>query len=71
MDFYLSEPIYNKNQEIVGVLVGKIKPHIPNLSVNLVSSKTKDTKVIITDEYGVIIYSANKNLLFKTLKPLS
>lgn len=71
LGFYLSQPIYNKNQEIVGVLVGKIKPHIPNLSINIVNSKAKDTKVVITDEYGIIIYSANNSLLFKTLKPLS
>lgn len=71
LGFYLSQPVYNKSQEIFGVLVGKLKPSMPNLSINVSDLKTKNTKVIVTDELGIIIYSTNKNLLFSTLKPLT
>lgn len=69
--YYFAQPIKKADGQIIGVLVLKLSPD--NI-YKLLDSETKDvdSHLIITDEYGVIIYSDLKEREFSslgTLKP--
>jgi PAS domain S-box-containing protein len=64
--YYFSEPIRNDNSEIIGVLVLKL---IPDKIYEIFDNENdgKESHIMLTDSYGVVIYSDSKDRVLKSL----
>jgi PAS domain S-box-containing protein len=67
LGYYFSHPIKSSTDNIVGVAVVKLKPEIIHNSLEL----TEPGKIMLVDQYGVVIYSNDKSKQFHSLAPLS
>lgn len=68
--YYTSSPVRNENQEITGVVVTKLKPENIHQLVHQ-SGITGLGHVMLTDAFGVILYSDLPNRIFKSLGSLN
>ncbi len=67
--YYFSAPVFNKNNQVVGVLVFKLAPsHLYNIILKRVDNTAE--KVMLCDENGVIIYSNFKERILQSLGPI-
>lgn len=72
---YISYPIYTTNDQILGVIVGKVKPEILD---NFIGEKIHSTETdnlelnhYIVDQYGVILMANDKTQLFHSIVELT
>jgi len=68
--YYFAEPITKENQEIIGVLIIKL---VPNNLYNIFKAETRNANnhIMLTDQFGVILYSDIKERIFSSLGQLS
>jgi C4-dicarboxylate-specific signal transduction histidine kinase len=69
LGYYFAHPVKNKDGQIVGVAVTKLKPEVISNSVSTRRSE-EDLQVMMTDNYGVVIFSNKENRLFSSLGQL-
>lgn len=68
--FYFSSPIFGQNNSIVGVVVTKLEPE--TIYENLASSSVNQYgNFMLADSDGVVIYSNNKDYVYRSLSRLS
>jgi len=67
--YYFSEPIKDKDGFVKGVLAMKARPEIINKFA--ITPRYKDSVSMFTDKDGIILYSSNVDLIFRTLSELS
>lgn len=66
LGFYFSYPIKNKNNEIIGVVVLKMRPG--SVSENLLTTNFRgDFDLMITDSFGVVVLSNKSDRIYKSL----
>jgi PAS domain S-box-containing protein len=70
LGYYFSNAIKDKNGKILGVAVAKLKPEHINNQIKDITQGLNLT-VIITDNFGVIIYSNEPENLYKSLGHLT
>jgi len=68
--YYFSYPVFDDNKKVLGVFVLKTGNEEVD-SVMLSSELNKDSVTMITDEYGVVIYSSKPERFLKSLGPLN
>ena len=71
LGYYFSCPVKTENNEILGVVVAKMKPDVIDESVELNNYINYNDQNIIADDSGVIIYSNNKEIIYSSLGTLS
>lgn len=68
--YYTSSPVRNENQEIIGVVVTKLKPENIHELVHQ-SELTGFGHAMLTDSFGVILYSDLRERIFRSLGSLN
>ncbi|MBU1046504.1 HAMP domain-containing protein [Patescibacteria group bacterium] len=74
LGYYFSAPVINKNKEIIGVLVLKMKPNVINgliIKPYLESNKERFGLLAVIDGYSIIFHSNDPTKLFKSIADLS
>lgn len=74
LGYYFSTPVINENNEIIGVLVLKMKPNVINdliIKPYLESNKGKLGLLAVIDDYSIIFHSNDPTKLFKSIADLS
>ncbi len=75
LGYYFSEPVLNDENIVIGVIVVKLKPEFVHgfIEKHVESFSTGNVKpeIMLVDEYGVIIFSEEKDKLYKSLGKLS
>lgn len=69
LGYYYSAPIFN-GPEIAGVAVIKTDPDYLNSAISI-HERADNLGVMLTDEYGVIVYSNREDKIYKSLGPLT
>lgn len=66
--YFISRPITNENNQIIGVIVLKINPENVN---KILSAEVSETQVdMLVDSSGIIACSTDRERIFKSLAPL-
>lgn len=68
--YYFSSPVKDKEGKILGVVVMKMEPEAVYEKLG-VEKYLDEGKFMITDEFGVVVYSNDINRLFKSIGPLT
>lgn len=68
--YYFSHPVYNTNNQIVGVMVVKTASQRIDASIAM-SKLSEESTTMLTDENGVVVYSNKKDRFMKSLGTLS
>jgi len=68
--YYFSQPVYDKDKNILGVIVAKVDES--DISKSIVSSEvSKDNIIMLVDQFGVILASNDKTRELKSLGTLT
>lgn len=70
LGLYFSEPIKNKEGEILGVAVLKVYPTYLSELLNL-NNLAKDLDVMLVDNFGIVFYSSEQGDMFKSIGSIS
>ncbi|MBU2541982.1 PAS domain S-box protein [Patescibacteria group bacterium] len=65
VEYYFSHPIKSPHGDIIGVAVAKMKPEIINKFI-IASNEDRET-IMLTDNYGIVIYSNDSQVVYKSL----
>ncbi len=68
--YYFSEPVFDERGVVVGNLVAKLNIDSINQSIDD-SEVSKNSTIMMTDRYGVIVYSGKEERFLKSLGDLS
>lgn len=68
--YYFAQPIFKDADQIVGVLVIKLSPDIL-YKIFRDEIRNKDAHIMLTDQFGIILYSDVKERILSSLGPLS
>jgi len=68
LGYYFSHPVKNKAGEVLGVVVIKMIPDFVDQSL---ANNSLQRKIMLVDEYGVVVYSSKSDRLFHSLGQLS
>ena len=68
--YYFSYPVFDENKNVLGVFVAKINDQEVNDSI-LNSELVKESTVMLTDEYGVVLYSSQPERFLKSMGQLT
>jgi len=72
LGYYFSYPIKDvDSSNIIGVLVLKLKPDVIESCINLFGFNINHSNILLTDEYGVVVFSNNKDFIYKSVVNLS
>jgi len=70
LGYYFSSPVLSNDGNILGVVVIKARPEKINETLD-VSSYSDESHIMLTDEFGVVIYADKSDRLYKSLGTLS
>ena len=68
--YYFSQPVKTSDQKIIGVLVLKLSPESLYKDFDL-ETRDINSHLMLSDQFGVILYSDVKERIFSSLGPLS
>jgi C4-dicarboxylate-specific signal transduction histidine kinase len=71
LGYYFSYPVKDINKNILGVLVLKLDPKVVENFINLSNVDWNYSNILLVDEYGVVIFSNNKDFIYKSIVKLS
>ncbi len=64
--YYFSDPVYNDNGEIIGIMIAKVDENAINKPINR-SEIVKENTVMLVDQFGVVLYSNDESRKLKSL----
>ena len=70
LGYYFSKPVKNELGQVLGVAVIKINPDYIHEALDL-AAYSEESHIMLTDEYGVVLFSDKENRKYKSLGILS